>query len=332
MYLYFWGMIPTIFSKISISIDSSQVSDIRFRSFKVIYHAIKAGLRGPVAVFLLLIISFGASAQYQSLCWQISGNGLKHPSYLYGTMHVSARRVFNFGDKANKAFAESKAYAMEIDPEKAMSLSTLTKMMMTGGTRISKLIPDSDYRFIDSVMTLSMGHGMSIFNAMEPIIVSSVLDEYGMGISKSDSTNMADAMDIYFFKKAKKEKKTLIGIETIDEQINALHTLNYQEQAELLLQSIQDLKKGEKNTNSDLMKFYLAQNLDSIMAISDEEQMPPKLYKAMITDRNIRMADRMAEFIQKKATFIAIGAMHLPGEGGVIELLRKKGYKVEMWR
>ena len=313
MDLYFWGMIPRHSPKISISARSLLVS---------------------LYLLLALTVSFSAEAQYQSLCWQISGNGLKHPAYLFGTMHVSDKRVFNFGDKANKAFAESKAFAMELDPVKAMSLTTLTKMIMKDGTKISKLIPDSDYHFLDSVIRLSTGMGMALFNTMEPIIVSAVLDEYGMGISKMDAADekMEVEMDLYFYKKAKKSKKKVIGIETVDEQIAAMHSLSYKEQADLLIQSIQDAKKGPKSSDGDLMKYYIAQNLDSLLAMSDDQQMPPKLYKALITDRNIRMADRIDIFIHKLPTFIAVGALHLPGPGGVIDLLRKKGYTVEAWR
>jgi uncharacterized protein YbaP (TraB family) len=321
MDLYFWEMIPAIFSKISISGNSKGVK----ASFKIC-------LLISLCIFLLLAASFTASAQYKSLCWQVSGNGLRHPAYLFGTMHVSDRRVFNFGDKVNKAFGEAKAYAMELDPEKAMSMTTLTKMMMTDGNKISTLIPDSDYHFLDSIVKISSGFGMALFDKMEPIIVSAILDEYGMGMSKMDTTNMSEEMDLYFYKKAQKDKKKVIGIETVDEQIAALHSLNYKEQADLLIQSIEDIKKGPKSSDMDLMKYYLEQNLDSLFAMSDEQQMPPKLYKAMITDRNIKMADRIALFIPKQTTFIAVGALHLPGPGGVIALLRKKGFVVEAWR
>src|SRR5579883_2377424 len=95
----------------------------------------RCSLLTSLCIWLLLTVSFTASAQYHSLCWQISGNGLKHPSYLYGTMHVSDKRVFNFSDKVNTAFDGAKAYAMELDPQKAMSLSTLSKMMMTDGSK-----------------------------------------------------------------------------------------------------------------------------------------------------------------------------------------------------
>ena len=313
MDLYFWGMVTNSFPKISISVRSLLIS---------------------LCLLLSLTVSFSATAQYQSLCWRISGNGLKHPAYLFGTMHVSDRRVFNFGDKMNKAFAESKAYAMELDPEKAMSPTTLTKMIMTDGNKISKLIPDSDYHFLDSIVRLSTGMGMALFNVMEPIIVSAILDEYGMGTGKMDTTEtkMDEAMDLYFYKNAKKGKKKVIGIETVDEQIGAMHSLSYQEQADLLIQSMEDIKKGPQSSDVDLMKYYIEQNLDSLLVMNDKQPMPPKLYKALITDRNIRMADRIDLFIHKLPTFIAVGALHLPGPGGVIALLRKKGYTVEAWR
>ena len=193
-------MIPTTFSKISISINSKAVK-VLFRGFR--------GRSLLICLYLLpsLTVSFNVSSQYQSLCWQISGNGLKHPAYLYGTMHVSDKRVFNFGDKANKAFAESKVYAMELDPEKALTLTAITQMIMTGGNRISKLIPDSDYHFLDSIVSLTTKTGMIMLNGVEPIIVSSILDEYGMGINKSSEGNMKEAMDFYFYKNAKKTKK-----------------------------------------------------------------------------------------------------------------------------
>jgi uncharacterized protein YbaP (TraB family) len=285
-----------------------------------------------VLILPFLSISYTGYAQYQSLCWRISGNGLKHPSYLYGTMHVSDKRVFNFGDKANRAFDDSKAYAMEVDPEKMMALSAVSKMIMTGGMRISKLIPDSDYHFLDSIVHASTGGSMVIYNALEPILVSAILDEYTIGINKSDSNTMSQFMDLYLQTKAKDEKKKVIGIETIDEQIDALHSLNYQEQAELLIQSIDEVRSGAAGSDKDLLKYYIDQNLDSILANSDEHQMPPKFYKALVTDRNVRMADRISVFIHKQPTFVAVGALHLPGPEGVIALLRAKGYTVEEWR
>jgi len=281
---------------------------------------------------LWLTVSFTVSAQYHSLCWRISGKGLKQPSYLFGTMHVSDKRVFNFGERVTKAFDGSKAYAMELDPQKAMSMSVLTSLMMKDGNTIKKLLPDSDYVFADSVIKASTGASLALFDKMEPVIISALLEEGSMGMSASDTSNMSDEMDLYLYNKAKKQKKKLIGVESVDEQIAALHSLSYKEQADMLLETIEDMKKPAGGSDRDLLKYYISQDLDSLLSMSDEQQMPPKFYKALVTDRNIRMADRIDGFVQKQPTFVAVGALHLPGDGGVIALLRKKGYTVEEFK
>jgi uncharacterized protein YbaP (TraB family) len=119
-----------------------------------------------------------------------------------------------------------------------------------------------------------------------------------------------------------------VGIETVDEQIGALNVLSYQEQADLLVDAVHDLEKGA-DTGGDMVKYYLEQNLDSIAEMDATADMPPKLYRALVTDRNKRMAERIGDMAQKQSTFAAVGALHLPGNEGVITLLREKGYTVE---
>lgn len=296
---------------------------------------VRISYRSSQSVFCLivaLIVSFSVSAQYHSLCWKVTGPGLRQPSYLFGTMHVSDKRVFNFGEKVTKAFDGSKAYAMELDPDKALNPAVALSLVMKDGSRISLMLPDSDYRFADSLIKSATGFGLALLDKVEPVLITAILEEGGMGMTTSDTSNMPEAMDLYFYQKAKSQKKKQIGIETVDEQIAALHTLTYQEQAEQLRSAIKELRQPSGAGEGDLLKYYIAQNLDSLLSMSDESQMPEKFYKALVTDRNIRMADRIAVFIKKQPTFIAIGALHLPGQGGVIELLRRKGYTVEEWR
>jgi uncharacterized protein YbaP (TraB family) len=94
---------------------------------------------------------------------------------------------------------------------------------------------------------------------------------------------------------------------------------------------VEELRKYESSEDvmQEMVRHYLAQNLDSLLLLNDKDPMPEKFYKALITDRNRRMANRIADFTAKQQVFIAVGALHLPGEKGVIELLRKKGFLVE---
>ena len=76
----------------------------------------------------------------------------------------------------------------------------------------------------------------------------------------------------------------------------------------------------------DMVRLYINGELDSLLVMSEEAKMPPQFNQILLTDRNLRMAERIAKMIQKESHFIAIGALHLPGEQGVINLLRKKGF------
>jgi len=103
-------------------------------------------------LFLFLIGFFAAQAQYNSLLWKISGNGLKHPSFLYGTMHTSDPRVFAFSDSVMPYFSSAKAYAMELDPKEAFNLGLLSKLMMGKGYSLKKMIPEREYNRLDSIV------------------------------------------------------------------------------------------------------------------------------------------------------------------------------------
>ncbi|WP_295676647.1 TraB/GumN family protein, partial [uncultured Mucilaginibacter sp.] len=138
----------------------------------------------------------------------------------------------------------------------------------------------------------------------------------------------APVLDLYLHQKAKQANKKIIGIETVAEQLGALNSLSYQEQADLLRDEV-DSAQANKSGGPEVLNYYLAQDRDSLSGSDDPSKKSDKFYKALVVDRNERMAKRMAEFIKKQPTFIAIGALHLPGEVGVIALLRKKGFTVE---
>lgn len=273
-----------------------------------------------------LLFSLTITAQYHSLLWKISGNGLRRPSYLFGTMHTADARAFGPAQKALKYFPKTKAYAMELDPQKMMDPGLLNKVMMGKGYSLKKMIPGAEYHFLDSLALIQTGYSMLLFDNVEPVFVMTILESVEMGLNDSSVDGNEDVMDLYFYNQAKKAKKKVIGIETVGEQLGALNSMSYDEQAKLLVDEIRTFN-DKKDDDQDVLRFYIDQNLDSLGG--PENDMPPKFYAAMITDRNARMADRIAVFIKKKPTFIAIGAMHLPGDGGVIDLLRKKGFKVE---
>ncbi len=280
---------------------------------------------------LFLLAAFfhlAVQAQYKSLLWKITGNGLETPSYLFGTMHTGDARIHKLSDTVLPYFNSVKAYAMELDPDKAMDLGLLPKLMMGKKYSLKEMVPATEYSFLDSIVKAQVGLPALLFDNVAPVFVMTILEAAGMGLSEGDDASSGEVLDLYLHRLAKEKKKKVIGIETADEQLSALNSLSYEEQADMLTKEIQSLQ-NDSATGTDLVKFYLAQELDSVAQMDDAANMPPKFYKALVTDRNVRMANRIGAFIKNQPTFIAIGALHLPGKEGVIELLRKKGYAVE---
>jgi len=278
-------------------------------------------------LFLFLLTFNGLHAQYNSLLWKISGNGLKHPSFLYGTMHTSDPRVFAFSDSVIPYFSSTKAYAMELDPKESFNMSLLSKLMMGKGHSLKSMIPFREYNVLDSVVNKEIGYSVALFDNVAPVFTMTIFEASGMNLNDSGGVGQREVLDLFFYKQAKKSKKKIIGIETVDEQLGALNSLSYQEQADMLVKEINSFEE-KKTEGTDLVKFYLEQNLDSLAANDADAQMPEKFYKALITDRNIRMASRITDIIYEQPTFVAVGALHLPANEGIIELLRKRGFVV----
>lgn len=283
-------------------------------------------MRKILSLILFIVSALCTQAQYNALLWKITGNGLKKPSYLYGTMHTSDARILRQGDKALPYLEQTKQYAMELDPKESFNIAMLEKVMMGKGYSLKKMIPEREYKLIDSLVEKSTGVSLALFDNISPVFISAIVEADGSGLQKS--TTGESFLDTYLSEKAAKKKKKVVGIETVDEQIGALNVLSYQEQADLLVEAVHDLEKGE-DTGGDMVRYYLEQNLDSIAEMDATADMPPKLYRALVTDRNKRMAERIGDMAQKQSTFAAVGALHLPGNEGVITLLREKGYTVE---
>lgn len=281
-------------------------------------------------LFLIVFLLFASIiyGQYNSLLWKITGNGLSEPSYLYGTMHTTDARVFSFSDNVMIAFNSAKTYAMELDPHEAFNMSIISKLMMGKGYSLKAMVPEREYNLLDSIVKGQVGFPVKIFDNVAPVFTMTILEAGAMSLSDSSIKGNTDVLDMYFYKQAKKKKKKIVGIETVDEQLTALNTLSYIEQANMLVNELHMFEQS-KNDGKDILRFYLDQNLDSLAENDADTQMPEKFYKALVTDRNIRMADRISTFAKQSSVFAAVGALHLPKEQGIIELLRAKGFTVE---
>ena len=135
-------------------------------------------------------------------------------------------------------------------------------------------------------------------------------------------------------RKAKKQNKTTVGLEFMDEQLNAFKSIPYDVQAKELFKAVENAYKGEGQEIDELIEYYLNEDLDKLLELTLNSQFMDEeiniIFKQVfLIDRNHKMAERSIKYMKSGPTFIAVGAAHLPGKEGVIENLRKKGYTVE---
>ncbi len=269
----------------------------------------------------LLIASLGLFSQ--SLLWEISGKKLKKPSYLYGTIHIQDKTVFSFDDIVTEKLLETEAFAMEllldeIDPQDMQSA-----MLMKNKT-LKDIFSEEEYKALDSIVREKTGQGIMIFNKMKPFFLASQLMQLDI---KAD---MAEPLDLYFLNLARKNNKICLGIEKFSEQMAAVDALTYEEQAKMLSDMLNNKDTVSASTSiDDMIEYYISQDLNMLYEVSNDTNLPAAFNHAFLVKRNVKMAKQIGKFAKKHSTFNAIGAAHLPGEMGVINLLRKRGYTLK---
>lgn len=274
------------------------------------------------ALVLCIVAAGHLHAKPSSLLWKITGNGLAQPSYLYGTIHIRDKRVFDFSDATRQAFASTPSFAMEIIPDSADQMKLLPMLVLDSGRTLKDFLSAEDYAFAQEQLQEKLGPQAMFVERLKPIFISSflTLDKLGRDYEVT--------VDEHFYRQAQEQKKTIRGIETVEEQLQALDAISLQEQADILMEQLRSTDETD-SLMSRMIDAYVAADLDDLMHLFVEAEMPGDAYESLLTKRNQAMADRIAAMAKEQPVFAAIGAGHLAGNDGVITLLRHKGYTVE---
>ena len=277
---------------------------------------------------LLFFLPVLATAQkkdqkkYPALLWQITGNGLTKASYLFGTMHVSSKMVFNLGDSFYAAIKNSDVVALELDPQLWQDQMARFQKMQSNLRLYSQGAPN-DYLNEKSFQIENYEDKLKAALSEEPTIINGLL--YRTVQPKADFEEDT-YLDLYIYQTGKRLGKKATGVE------------NYFETEKLILEATQDMMKEKKRKNIDGESVYeierkteeayrqgdldLLDSLEHLMQSSDA-YMEKFLYK-----RNEIQANSIDSILKNHSLFVGVGAAHLPGKRGVIELLRRKGYKL----
>lgn len=288
-------------------------------------------------LFLLVAIIFSSCANNtpkkiseKSLLWEISGNGLKQPSYLFGTYHLLGDKFLSEVPEVQQPFAEAKGVVVELvlDSSKLMNVM-MSKAIMTNN-RLSSLLSPADFHRVDSVLRSISGYELKMFDMFKPAQVSVMLMLFQAQKENPDLQKHAGtALDVHFASVAKKNGVPVTPLETMEEQFDMLYNhFTIEEQAKQLLEMVNQ-KDVTAKFSTEMTKLYFEKDvmgLGELMAAYPAEVTGNLDY--MLKDRNIKWMKALPDLMKIGSQFIAVGAGHLPGENGLIALLQTQGYKV----
>lgn len=251
-----------------------------------------------------------------TLLWRISGKGLAQPSYLFGTMHVTDRSVFYFSDSLYKCLEKSAGYAMELDPDTAVS--ALFRSIFSEDTTgfVKDAVDGKEFSRMAKRLESELGIPAGRVTKKQLWLYS-----FKGGRDKKED-DMDSPVDTYLYNIAKRQGKWVGGIEDLEDQMNLLEELGSKFDADALLYKAKNKAALEKIT-----AIYKEQDLDKIADWTGDTD---SLFRDhLLNRRNIKMARRIDSMAMVRNMFFAVGAAHLPGRAGLITLLRSRGYTVE---
>ena len=263
-----------------------------------------------------------------TLLWRISGNGLSKPSYLFGTMHIICASDIEISDSLKSAISNSDNVYLELAMDDMMSMlfGAMAHINMREDTTLSDLLSPEEYTKVKSYFEKNF-NGMLPFKMMEkfkPFFTASLLAQQGMECESPLS------MESLVMEQAKQHEKGIKGLETVEYQLSIFDSIPYKAQAKQLLKMVDESgKKGDDGEMKILTDAYRNQELNKLDEITKKDESIGDYTDLLLYNRNANWANKLSTLMKNKSLVIAVGAGHLPGEKGVINLLRKAGYKVE---
>lgn len=262
-----------------------------------------------------------------SLLWKIQRDDLPAPSYLFGTFHLMGSHYVDSLDGVIQGFRECRAVVGEILLDSSITMKLMLASRLDG-TTLDRLLTPEEYQATDAWFKELSGMDLSRFNAMNPATVQNLM--MAMMQQKYYPSNGPDdePMDLYFQRLAKNQGKELKGLENLDVQINALFTqFPVSRQAEMLADFVRNRDRALvelKKMNAAYRKGDL-RNLELLLA---EQNYTKSESSVLLDDRNKQWMETLPSLLRAQSTFVAVGALHLAGDYGLVSLLRKAGYTV----
>ena len=275
----------------------------------------------------LLTAALTFSQTPHTLLWRISGKGTTRPSWLFGTMHILCASDARLTDSLKAAIASCDEVYFEINlSDMSDMLNSIKYMRMNDDKKLSDLLKPDEYTRVKNYFARhSSLLPFSMLERFKPMLISGLIEEQGLDCQTTDGMELMIMQQLH----SSTEKKPVNGLETAEFQAGLFDSIPYEQQAKELVNYIDSADENKKATRQ-LAELYVHQDLDSIGQLSDKDDPGMSGYMDLLLyNRNRKWARELDILLPGKSLLIAVGAAHLPGKEGVIELLRREGYTVD---
>jgi len=243
---------------------------------------------------------------------------------LFGTMHLLCAADAQLSDSLRYAISNAKQIYFEIDLDNMMeTLGAMRYLNMNNNTKLSDLLTEEEYARVTAYFKKNKTMlPMSMMERLKPYFITSLISESKFPCAEKDG------MEQVIMKEAKKDQKPINGLETVQFQASVFDSIPYKRQAKDLLKMIDSAGVAGDSSDIQLIEVYKKQDLNKMQELTADEEGMREFLDLLLYNRNANWVKKMPAIMRDAPALFAVGAGHLGGEKGVINLLRKSGFNV----
>ena len=277
-----------------------------------------------ISLIALLVLFTITTFGQNSLVWKISGNGVENPSYLFGTIHAICPDDFFLPEKLDEIIKITDNLYLEVDmTDPQLGQKMQMGMMNPQMKNIQADLSEAHQKLIDEALIKYMGGGLAQMGALKPWALASML-----AIKSGLDCPAPSSYEMELIKLAKANAKSVNGLETIEDQLALFNDIPYDQQLEWLVEAVTEMEDN-KALLAQLVAAYKNQDVKALYKLMLEQEEMEKFAEVLLDERNENWIPVMTKAMGEGTNIFAFGAGHLGGEKGVLNLLKKAGYKVE---
>jgi uncharacterized protein YbaP (TraB family) len=275
-----------------------------------------------IVSIILYTIGQCQTAPKGSLLFEVSGNGLKSASYIYGTFHIMCKDQFSISPTLESKIVSTDQFYGELDMDDPTLQATMMQKIMMKDKTIESMMDSSSFKIFNETFKKITGISALQLNHYKPFFHLSLLT-----LKTIPCANFVQP-ETELMQIAKKNGKEVLGLETVDEQMNAIDAQPLDSQIVSLQKMLLNFD-STKNMMKEMIEVYQKNDAELLYDYVQKQGTDGMNEEVLLVNRNKNWIPKLKKIMQEKSSFIAVGGAHLGGKTGVLSLLKAEGYQIK---